>query len=557
MPIIDAMKSIVFLYAGFSTPFAFDSVFSSRSAFERTVVWASGISDCQGIFAAVTPSSESQVKNQLDELGVKVSLIKKDAWTVSDLVGEMSQAATRSGVQTVIYSFADRPFLDSALTAQLLEEHEKYSAEYTFADGYPEGFAPEIIHSGTLAILSGLISTNAMAEGAKQVSPGSIFSVIKTDINSFEIETVLSQKDYRMLRLDFSCSSLAGKIACTRLYELSLDNKVPFAAEVLSEFAEKTPSVQRTVPAFYNIQLCKNYTISSAYNPFFKLPSHKDRISLSARPASLMSLEQFKAMASQIASFSGSAVIGLSAWCDPVVVPNLSDYVKAVLEHPSLSVLIETDGIFVSGDLASSISAAVSQSPARTNGMDAVTWIVSVDAFTSATYAKIHGEYCTASGTVESTGDGSFCFEKARQAVSVLHEAFPGAVYPQFLRMKLNENELEAFYRYYHDKASPSGGKLIIQKYDNFCKAMPDEKTADLTPLLRNPCWHIKRDMTILQDGSVPFCRECLDECVMGNVFSDGIKAVWEKLTPQAEKEMSGIHEKRCEDCDEYYTFNF
>ena len=557
MPIIDAMKSIVFLYAGFSTPFAFDSVFSSRSAFERSAVWASGIKDSLGIFVAVTPFTEANVKNQLNELGLKASLIKKDSWNVSDLLKEMEKASGQAGASTVIYSFADRPFLDSSLTSSLLENHEKYSAEYTFADGYPEGFAPEIIHGGTLRILSNLISTNAVSEGEKKVSTGSIFSVIKTDINSFEIETVLSQKDYRMLRLDFSCSTVAGKTACTRLYELSLDNKVPFAAESLSEFAEKTPSVQRTVPAFYNVQLCRNYTASSVYNPFFKLPSLKDKISLSIKPASVMSLEQFKAMVSQMVSFSGSAVIGLSAWCDPVVLPNLSDYVKAVLEYPSLSVLIETDGLYVSEALASSVASVVSQSPARTNGMDAVTWIISVDAFTSATYAKIHGEYCTESDKVESCGDGSYCFEKARQAVSVLQGLFPGAVYPQFLRMKLNENELEAFYRYYHDKSSPSGGKLIIQKYDHFCKVMPEEKSADLSPLLRNPCWHIKRDMTVLHDGSVPFCRECLDGNIMGNVFSDGIKAVWEKMTPAAEKEMSGIHEKRCEDCDEYYTFNF
>lgn len=551
------MKSIVFLYAGFSTPFAFDSVFSSRSAFERSAVWASGIKDSLGIFVAVTPFTEPSVKNQLNELGLKASLIKKDSWNVAELVQEMGKASGQSGASTVIYSFADRPFLDSALTSALLDDHEKYCAEYTFADGYPEGFGPEVIHSGTLKILSGLMAGSAAAEGAKKVKEDSIFSVIKTDINSFEIETVLSQKDYRMLRLDFSCSTLSGKTACTRLYELSLDNKIAFTAESLSEFAEKTPSIQRTVPAFYNVQLCKNYTASSIYNPFFKLPSLRDKLTLSIKPASVISLEQFKAMVSQMASFSGSAVVGLSAWCDPVVLPNLSDYVKAVLEHPSLSVLIETDGLYVSEALASSVASAVSQSPARTNGMDAVTWIVSVDAFTSATYSKMHQEYCTESGTVESTGDGSYCFDKARQAVSVLQGLFPGAVYPQFLRMKLNENELEAFYRYYHDKASPSGGKLIIQKYDHFCKAMTDEKSADLSPLLRNPCWHIKRDMTILQDGSVPFCRECFDGNIMGNVFSDGIKAVWDKMTPVAEKEMSGIHEKRCEDCDEYYTFNF
>ena len=118
---------------------------------------------------------------------------------------------------------------------------------------------------------------------------------------------------------------------------------------------------------------------------------------------------------------------------------------------------------------------------------------------------------------------GRLCIN-AVASVGILAKCFPGSVYPQFTRMNENEPELESFYRYWHDKNSPSSGNLIIQKYDDCCKTLPSRKPADLAPLERFPCWHIKRDMTILSDGSVPLCRQYLLDSSIGNVFDEGIE---------------------------------
>jgi len=45
-------------------------------------------------------------------------------------------------------AWADAPFLDSSGAAQLYAQHCTYKAEYSFADGYPEGLLPQIVAAG-------------------------------------------------------------------------------------------------------------------------------------------------------------------------------------------------------------------------------------------------------------------------------------------------------------------------------------------------------------------------------------------------------------------------
>ena len=170
-------------------------------------------------------------------------------------------------------------------------------------------------------------------------------------------------------------------------------------------------------------------------------------------------------------------------------------------------------------------------------------WIVSLDAVTDGTYGRMRG------------GEGTI--GKASASIPLLQKYFPGNVYPQMVRTKENECELEKFYRYWKDGGSPSAGQLIIQKYDSFAGLLPDIKPADLSPVGRNPCWHIRRDMTILADGSVPVCREYMFEHIIGNVFSEDLETVWNKMTPYVSKDMKGDYDEKCRKCDEYYTFNF
>jgi spiro-SPASM protein len=177
---------------------------------------------------------------------------------------------------------------------------------------------------------------------------------------------------------------------------------------------------------------------------------------------------------------------------------------------------------------------------AKSKGAE-VNWIVYLDAVEKSSYASIHN--CDEAD-----------FEKALASVSLLEKYFENCVYPQFMRMKTNESQLESFYRFWKEKESPSKGQLIIQKYNSYCSALENLKPADLSPVNRFPCWHLRRDMTILSDGCVPFCSQMSFSEKAGNILSDGIESVWKKFS-----EILKNHKdfENCKKCDEWYVFNF
>ena len=93
--------------------------------------------------------------------------------------------------------------------------------------------------------------------------------------------------------------------------------------------------------------------------------------------------------------------------------------------------------------------------------------------------------------------------------------------------MNANEEQLESFYRFWKEKTSPSGGQFVILKYDSCAGLLSDEKPADLSPLERNVCWHLRRDMNILSDGSVPLCRSRISE-IAGNAIEEPFEKIWD-----------------------------
>jgi spiro-SPASM protein len=262
-----------------------------------------------------------------------------------------------------------------------------------------------------------------------------------------------------------------------------------------------------------------------------------------------MSFEKCSKLIDDIAAFSEKAVISLSAWGEPLYHPDFVKILEKILSYDGLSVFFETDGLLVNEELCLKLSEIEKKAAPRTNGWQKLMVAVILDAASEPVYQKLH------------KNSPSGAFQTAVNAVSLLQNALPGAVYPQFIRMNENEAELEAFFRYWNEKANPSGGNLIIQKYDDFAGLLPDCKPADLSPLDRDPCWHIRRDLTILSNGQSSQCRACLSggsiAIPSGNVFSEGLQEVWKKNDQPLKEHINHNYCEKCGKCDEWYTFNF
>ncbi|WP_191017034.1 spiro-SPASM protein [Treponema zioleckii] len=530
------MKNIVILYAGSKMNYAFDKIFNEKSAFERALLWAKNSGEKIIVFTC------SENHNYIEEIRSKLTeenflnsnnfeIIEKNQWTNLDLSKTISESCKKNNADFALFAWADLPFLNQKLTDELVKMHVDYMAEYTFADGFPYGITPEVIDGGCANILASLSESVQKNVGEKLASRDGLFAIMKGDINSFEIETLVAEKDYRLLRFEFECSSKINFVACKNLFEKIGGDEAKIGEPYeLCDIAESSLEIQKTIPAFYNIQISSKYNHKSIYNPIYKIEKYSEML----KSAGDMDFESFKALVKKINDFSQKAVVSLSCWGEPLLNPKFLDFAKEVLNYENLTLLVETDGICLTEEIAKNL--------ADFNGR--IDWIILLDSMDKNQYSQIHN--C-------STED----FDKAVASVMILEKYFPHHVYPQMTRMKMNENNLESFFRFWKEPSSPSQGELIIQKYDKFCAELSDEKSADLSPLVRNACWHLRRDFVVLADGSVPLCRDLSFGEILGNAFKEELPLVWAKIDSFLQEHLNKNYSEKCRMCDEYYTFNF
>ncbi len=436
--------------------------------------------------------------------------IVRPSWTVMELLSEMTTAA--EGCDAIFYFFADCPFLDAGLAARMHANHIRYWADYTFADGYPYGITPEIFSHEALRRLRG------MAEGAGVPGRDSLFTVLKKDINSFDIETEISPYDMRLMRLSLTADSERNFLLLSRLAAGGIRD-----AQAACAFLRENQEAHRTLPSFFPIQIAERCPQACVYCPY---PQFGGNI---LEKTGSMPLENFSLLVRKIADFTGDAVVDISLWGEPSFHPRIHDIILAALDVPGIELVIETSGIGWEPGIFPRIRSAREKQPR---------WIVSLDASNEPSYRKLRGEG----------------FAAASKAAEELLSVFPERTWVQAVRMKENEEDLEAFFRLWRARTE----NVIIQKYDAFSGALPDRKVADLSPLKRFTCWHLKRDMAILLDGTVPLCKEDIRGSVkLGNALEDDLSRIWESARGIHRSHLSGEYPGVCAACDEYYTYNF
>ena len=336
------MSTLVSLYCEENSLYAFEKVFDGKSAFQKVLEWAEKIPESE-IAVFLTEKNKSSVLSQIEEK--KISLVERNSWNLKEFLEESYNIAEKTESSDVIFSFADVPFINTALTEEIYSRHKKYNAEYSFADGYPYGLSPEILAKDAVKILFNLAEKNPLYSGKEKIERTSLFSLLKTEINSFEIETVISQNDFRMNRLSFECSSKQGFISCKNLFKMN----IPFEnAEEISLNAVKNIDVLKTVPSYYSVQISEKCSGKCFFCPYSEKITGK-------KSENFMDFKKFSNLVKEISSFSGSAVISLSSWGEALFHPEFEMFVSEILKYEGLSVLLETDGLLIDEKLFESL----------------------------------------------------------------------------------------------------------------------------------------------------------------------------------------------------------
>ena len=521
------MGNATVLFAGFDFGKAgnlLEGAFGGKSAAELSLEWASR--NGERILVLSLSENSPSLGKLISRLGIggRTEVSVEEKWSVSAVCSKISEFCGKHSLDGAAFAWIDLPFLSDELTERLLSMHEAYRAEYSFADGYPYGVSPEILDSGAAAIIS------KMAEGSEErFSRNSIFEALKKEINSFEVETLISDFDYRPLRISLESSSRGGFLSCVRLFE-AVSGKNLKIGEICSA-ASRNPLVLRNLPHFFDVQITSKVNHRPLYAP--------ENAGIGIENLPDMEIGDFRGLLRKILDYAPESVLSLSLFGEPTLHPDFAEFACEAVSS-GLRILVETDGISLTEGTIEKICSECGKSP----DFAGIDWIVDLDAFSAEFYKKVR------LATEED-------FSLALETVSRLEERFPGHVYPQMTRMRANEDELEKFFRFWRDPQSPSKGKLIIRKYDSICSKLPDEKSADLSPLVRNPCWHIARDFAVLSDGSVPKCRSCGNSEILGNAFGEDLEEIWGRGLENFSMQVGGKFCGNCGGCDEFYTFSF
>jgi spiro-SPASM protein len=515
------MKLAAFIYAGSLTPKALEPIAGGGSAYERCLEFVVGL---PGLERTVVAEGSAALPDPKPGLALgRFAKLRREAWDIDLLLEGMAEAG--EGVDAVLLAWADEPFLDSSLAAKMLEDFRRYRAEYGFADGYPVGLAAEIVASRVLPAIRKLASGTG-----SEIGRDSLFAAIQKDINAFDIETDISPLDLRDLRLELACDTKRNRLLVERLAAAGVSD-APSALRLIPE----NLGLLRTLPAFIQVQVAAGCPQSCRLCAY---PAFGGDI-LSVRRD--MPRGNFASLLDQVVELCGDAVIDISLWGEPARHADIGGIIDEVLRRPTLSLIVETSGLGWDPKLAPGIA------PRAGGRLD---WVVSLDAWSPELYAELRGEG----------------YREAVAFAERLIALFPGHAHVQMVRARENEAELEAFWCGWKEKTD----KVIVQKYSRFAALLPERKVSDLSPLARRPCWHLKRDLSVLLDGTVPLCRDFSHgDLVLGNAFEArggrpaGLAAAWaagdafhaehiEACRPGG----SSPFPAPCEACDEYYTYN-
>lgn len=428
------------------------------------------------------------------------------------------------GIESILFVYGDAPLNDPQLLRRLYEQHSQEWADYSFTEQYPQGIGGEILSYRTLKKVKDLASTQD-----EVFQRDSLSRLLHRDIHQYDVERLISEHDFRPERLRLISDSPRNFQVLKKALEFSTHSvsSVP-SVEELVELTVKNPEFMRSVPAFVEMEITNHCNCVCIICP---------RTHLMKRPMRHMKIEEYEKILQELKNLCGDLILSWGYMGEPTLHPDFFTLLQKTLEIEEFQLLIESNGIFWENTFYEQFLDCL-----KTLGLensDRLTVILALDSSDRKNYSKLR-----------SVDELSRVEENAFQ----LLQKRPKQTYIQILRLKENDEELDS----YHKKWSAYPKQILLQKYNSYRGELMDRKAVDLAPLNRFPCWHLKRDLCILSNGTVPFCKQDIDgKKSVGNAFTESIHTLWKRLEIPFIRDHQGNIDPFCKNCDEWFTYNF
>ena len=406
----------------------------------------------------------------------------------------------------IIKIFADSPFIDTEIISEMLSIHTEYLAEFTYSENLPSGLACEIFSSELIKMLP---------ETDENILP--ISDVVKKNINNFDVELYYKAPDLRDKRISFRLKNKRDKEIMERMI---VDGKIPAYSEI-KDIIENNPEILYIAPSYYEIELTGKRNFSSITSVYPSIKEKRGDMPISLLENIISSADEFGH--DYAVSFSGSG--------DPLNHPDFFKACDTALKSSFLSMLIiETDAVFSDEAFFDYFS---SKNDKR------IKIIAEINGYDSDTYTRIHS---------------SSNFDLAHKNILRLKEILgKESVYIQIQKI----NETETFLDKYYDFWEKEDFQIILMKQNTYLGLLEDRKYYDLSPIERTPCWHLQRDLFILSDGRVPFCRQEIEPKSSDSILDNSLANIWNKrkknFVDNYKKDYPSVPD--CSLCDEWYSF--
>ena len=440
------------------------------------------------------------------------TLTSKSECLVRNSIDDISfwkELFNKSTANHIIKILCDSPFLDISIIHDMLKTHTEYIAEFTYSENLPQGFTCEII------------SRKLVESVPKADSTLPLTQVIRSNINQFDVELFYRDPDIRDKRLSFRSSFLRDRKVMENM--LSVSGGVPAYSDV-KKLLEDHPEAMYAGPSYLEIELNSNCDEDCIFC------CRKNVKRNGAMDAAL-----FTKIMDDMKVFALPYTICLGGLGEPLMHAEAVNIMKQALENPQVErLIVETNGLYID-------EAYISLATANTGKL--IT-IVNMNGYSKETYNTLHK---------------ADKFEPVLEKIMSLSDALNKDASSLFVQiMKINETEpfLDAYYDFWEEKKVP----IILQKQNTYIGKIEDRRYSDLTPLERTPCWHLERDMFILNDGTVCFCKQDIEgKRAHGNISQTNLAEIY---TARMKDYIDNRKNKYpsspdCASCDEWYTFNF
>lgn len=415
----------------------------------------------------------------------------------------------------------DSFFFDYEILKEMSEIHFKYLAEFTFSENLPEGFACEIISRELV---------NQVPDTDEKTLP--LGKVIRANINRFDVELFYKEPDIRSKRLSFRMSNPRERKVMENLFHIN--KSIPSYSEI-KNLIESNPETLFIGPSYLEVELTGRCSLDCLFCY---------RKTLSAGEHGEMKTGTLEKILSEMREFGLPYTLCLSGSGEPMEHPGFYSFMELILKEELVEqLIIETNGINADSNFKSFIAKPENSKIKviiNNNGMD------------KSSYIRFH------------KADE---FDNVLKNILSLKELNSGSdrIYIQIMKIIetdefSNENDIKSYLDKYYDFWEGHKVPVILQKQNIYFGRITDRRYSDLSPVKRTPCWHLQRDLYILSDGTVSFCKQDIDgEKAYGNVNDKSMKEIWniQKKSFLNDYRSEFPSKPDCKDCDEWYTFNF